>query len=343
MTMETLPGKISPRDILFVLIVYIFTPPNLYATPNNSKVLSLPIQPLQATADFIYDMKVENRTVNTISDVEQSNTYTDEELAHALTAIAVSKNGDQFSSSISISQLKQFSPTMAIEQYSNDFNHPLAHYAEILDIENAIKPMIVMGSDNRKQVTNTVVSSPFWHIGKLDIGCTGTLIGNNVVITAGHCISNGDGIWYNNLDFTVAQNGTYIPWKKCAWKTAITTEAWHRNSDSNFDYGLIILDCIANGGWLGFGPFVSGEHSITGYASEKPYATMWTDEGPVTSTTYRLCYQIDTSNGVSGSAIVDSQHYIRGVHTTGSSSRNCGTKITYEVYSTIHYWMDLYQ
>lgn len=334
--------------ILLVLISSFFIHQNLFATPKDTSIFPPTHRALKETANFIYNMKVENSpNANSISVIDKQASYTDEALSYALTAIAVSKNGDQFSSLMSIDQLKQFRPTTPVEQYYDGYDEaatdPLSHYAELLNIENAIKPMVVLGNDNRKQITNTTVSSPYWHIGKLDIGCTGTLIGQNVVLTAGHCISDGNGFWYNNLDFTVAQNGTYLPWNKCTWKTAVTTEAWHHYSDSNFDYGIIILDCIANGGWLGFGPFISGEHSISGYASEKPYATMWTDEGPVTSTAYRLCYQIDTSNGVSGSAIVDSQHYIRGVHTTGSSSRNCGTKITHEVYSTLLYWMTLYQ
>ncbi|WP_299004158.1 trypsin-like serine protease [uncultured Shewanella sp.] len=352
MIIEKISIKISNPYILFISTCYIFTHlfphQSLSAKPKETHIFSQASHVLKEPAIFIDNMKMENSPyAHSISMVDKQVTYTDQELSNALTAIAVSKNGKQFSSKMSIEQLKQFSPAIAVEPYFDGYNEaaldPLKHYAETLNIEDAIKPMVVLGQDNRKQVTNTTVSSPYWHIGKLDIGCTGTLIAQNVVLTAGHCISDGNGFWYNNLDFSVAQNGTYLPWKKCTWETAVTTEAWHYYSDSNFDYGIIILDCIANGGWLGFGPFVSGVHSISGYASEKPYATMWTDEGPVTSTSHRLCYQIDTSNGVSGSAIVDSQLYIRGVHTTGSSSRNCGTKITHEVYSTLHYWMALYQ
>lgn len=308
---------------------------------------------LNTQAKFIHDMTLSSHKMT--SDAVISNVhYSDEELAQALSAVAVSVNGEQFHSQLSTQSMTRF--RNKIEQDKNSGTHTLEN--DLTNNENKITllsnigddsiiPMVVIGgNDDRKQVTNTAVSSPFWHTGKLDIGCTGALIGDNHVLTAGHCIADGNGNWYSNLSFTVAQNGNYKPWKKCSWKAAITTEAWFYDANSNFDYGLIVLDCLnevgAHGGWLGFGPFVGGEHRVTGYASEKPYATMWTDFGPVTSTRYRLCYQIDTSNGESGSPITDDNHYIRGVHTTGSSSQNCGTRITSEVYSTLYHWMENY-
>ncbi|MCL1127655.1 trypsin-like serine peptidase [Shewanella surugensis] len=303
--------------------------------------------PLNDAAHFIHNMEIKNR--KTISQTYIQSDYSDEELAKALSGIAVSVNGEQFHSKITIASMKHFKQIIPLQNrnvpadiMSNALTEYGVNTAYNPNTEQTIKPQIVIGIDDRKQITNTVNRSPYWHIGKLDIGCTGTLIGDNHVLTAGHCISDGNGNWYSNLDFAVAQNGNYKPWNKCSWKMAITTEAWYNNGNSNFDYGLIVLDCIANGGWLGFGPFIAGEHSITGYASEKSYATMWTDSGPVMSTNHRLCYQMDTSNGVSGSAIIDRDNYIRGVHTTGSPNNNCGTRITSEVYSTLHHWMETY-
>ncbi|WP_299495352.1 trypsin-like serine protease [uncultured Shewanella sp.] len=338
--------KNSCNKLFLFAFLFIATP--LFAVDMDEKTKQTHIIRLNDTANFIHNGEAANPTPPYyLGNAEQQEIYSDEELSQAFTAIAVSKNGELFSSSISIDDLKQFNNQTYLEQYSDYFQDKMqqssAYYSGTFNIDNIIKPMVIMGEDNRKQVTNPALSSPYWLIGRIDVGCTGTLIGKSHVLTAGHCIADGNGNWYSNLDFTTAQNGHYKPWNKCSWKKAITTEAWFKEGNSNFDYGLIVLDCNANGGSLGFGPYVSGTHSITGYASEKPYATMWTDSGPVTSTPYRLCYQIDTSNGVSGSAIVDSQGYVRGVHTTGSPTKNCGTRITYEVYSTLHYWMELYQ
>ena len=156
-------------------------------------------------------------------------------------------------------------------------------------------------------------------------------------------MSNGAGSWYNNLNFTVAQNGSYRPWGTQSWNRAITPSAWGSHGDRNYDYALIVLNGPANGGHAGWGVYSGGTHSITGYPGDQASGTMWTASGGVTTSgSYRLCYSIDTFNGHSGSGIADRNNMVRGIHTTGSDSGNCGTRMTSTVYNTLQNWIATY-
>ena len=273
---------------------------------------------------------------------------TPREKAAGLSTVMVTASGDVYESRVAPEDVAVFERALReIEREGRPMAHP--EVPGVLPADHPLSrgtqpaPTVVIGADNRTKVTNTV-AAPYWNIGRIAIGCTGTLITPKHVLTAGHCVSDGAGSFYSNLAFSVAQNGSYRPWGTTAWSRALTTSAWHNNANSNYDYALIVLSAAPHGGNAGWGVYAgNGSYSITGYPADKPAGTMWRHAGAVsTSGSYRLCYTIDTAGGNSGSGIADGSAYVRGIHTTGSSSQNCGTRLTSTVYNTLQGWISQY-
>lgn len=302
-------------------------------------------QKLNAKARFIHGDNLVTRALPEMGVATDARLQSPRQKAAGLSTIMVTPNGDQYESKMhpedvaifeqAIKDLEMIGRTPTSQSTAPK---PPLRYGSAM-----VGPTVVIGPDNRVQVTNTV-ASPYWHIGRIAIGCTGTLITPKHVLTAGHCVSNGSGTWYSALNFTTAQNGSYQPWGTTSWARAVTTTAWHNSADSNYDYALIVLSSAPHGGNSGWGVYSGGTHTISGYPGDKPLGTMWTHSGTVsTSGSYRLCYTIDTFGGNSGSGIAsESGVNVRGIHTTGSASQNCGTRITSTVYNQLQNWITTY-
>ncbi|WP_058836294.1 trypsin-like serine peptidase [Luteimonas abyssi] len=275
----------------------------------------------------------------TVTDVRLQ---TPQEKAAGLSAVMVSRDGDVYTSEIDPEDVALFEEAVrALEALGRTpaMIPGAAPTRPTVDGSDMMRPNVVIGTDDRVQITNTV-AAPYWNIGRVASGCSGTLIGPKHVLTAGHCVSNGSGTWYSSLNFTPGKNGSYEPWGTTSWSNVIAPSAWHNGRDTNYDYALIILSQPAHGGWAAYGTYGGGNHTITGYPGEKPFGTMWTHSGGVwTSGSFRLCYTIDTTGGNSGSGIYDGGNVVRGVHTTGSSSQNCGTRLTSTVVNTLQNWV----
>ena len=141
---------------------------------------------------------------------------------------------------------------------------------------------MVIDEDDRVRVDNTT-SKEYRNFGRLSSGCTGTLIGSKYVLTAGHCVADGNGNWYGNIKFVPAQNGYHAPYGRIDYETIYTTSEFFNYNNSSYDYAVIVLKkTVLPMDYIPPAIFSPSVYSITGYPGEHNQ-TMWTSSGLVKS------------------------------------------------------------
>jgi len=210
----------------------------------------------------------------------------------------------------------------------------------------------IIGADNRYQITNTTTYpySAIVHVTSSIGGCTGWLIGNNTVATAGHCVYGNSG-WATNVRVYPGRNGSSTPYGSCGYTRLYTVNGWTSSRSPEYDYGAIKLNCtIGNStGWFGFrwqSASLTGQPSyISGYPGDKPYGTQWRSNDYIRITeTRRLFYANDTYGGHSGSPVWNDGASCSpcgiAIHAygVGSNGYNGGTRITEAVFNNLQSW-----
>lgn len=226
-----------------------------------------------------------------------------------------------------------------------------------------VTPRVVIGTDNRTQVDVSV--SPHTQIplilftnNEANYMCTGALVADRTVVTAGHCLFDTDGgglQWSSQVAVLFSMQGTVYSFR-CYPTTLSASTNWVNNQTNSDDWGVIQLACNAGSvaGHFGYrdsgtGAVSGSDWSVTGYPGDKVTSSgysMWTHSGSLNShSSTQVTYTIDTAGGQSGAPIWRLEsgtacgNCVIGVHTAGSPTvgLNFGTRLTGGFKSTVDY------
>ncbi|MEU7934722.1 trypsin-like serine peptidase [Micromonospora echinofusca] len=144
----------------------------------------------------------------------------------------------------------------------------------------------IFGPDTRVPVTPTTAYPASATVRLTFTGgqCTGFMISERTVATAGHCVHSGgsNGGWRTNVVAYPGHDGTTAPFGSCAAVRLFAPSGWTGSiyaptpADPAYNYGAVQLNCTigARTGWLGLGypsqPVTGSCTTTQGYPLDRP-------------------------------------------------------------------------
>lgn len=244
------------------------------------------------------------------------------------------------------SEVPEVSGSGAMPEASEIIELPEGAIQNSLDLE--FSPEHIIGTDERKIVTNTTVS-PYSSVvylvmtfpnGKSYVG-SGSMISSDTVLTAGHCLYKKSlGGWATRVTVYPGNNGNIAPYGKSTGIKLLTVSGWMNSESSEHDIGAIKLDkkIGSSTGWFGMTTNPGTNIALTGYPGEKS-GYMYTQQGSVSElSTNNVYYKLDTTGGNSGSAVYNPSKQVVAVHAYGAGTKNFGTRLNNEKYKIAYNW-----
>ncbi|MBA8770796.1 trypsin-like serine peptidase [Staphylococcus coagulans] len=221
-----------------------------------------------------------------------------------------------------------------------------------IDEKKGNVPERVFGKDDRVRVSN-YKDSPYRQVvllnmtfpdGKTYIG-SGTMVGDNAVLTAGHNVySKGVG-FATKITVYAGVNGQNYEIGKAESKKLMTLKQWQDSEDSNYDMALITLDSDLGKktGTLSVTSNMNVNEPIetSGFPGDKGGNVQYRANGVIKDLTeHNIHYLMDTNPGQSGSSVRNTNQQVIGVHTYGNVDFNGATRLTALNIDYIKHWMD---
>lgn len=222
---------------------------------------------------------------------------------------------------------------------------------------------LVFGDDNRVGITNTTLW-PYRTVAKLfstwpngsSSGCSGAVVDEKAVLTAGHCVyKSSKGGWATSVTVVPGLSGQYMPFGQAFATRLDSVEGWTEDENNDYDYALVTIDRKIGRG-TGWQPLCSlsdgswdGQHvNVHGYPGSWGGLAMAGSSGSVANYDSTMIYHFaDTTDGESGASLIpwgQGSEYACAVH-SGSGyywgwEYNAATRITNARFYQIYGWID---
>lgn len=338
--------------VLFSLSLITMNTMTVFA--NERCVINSEMQQLELIEEVLSDVQEENTEINGYSMLDSNHVYGDSTYSEAnmvnynITTKVTSFENFNMNSYQNRNASTQSASSLSLSSFSNidenTFDSRNIEFSESYiteDMQSAISPTSILGSDDRSLVTNTR-SWPYRGIVKMYMTFnnvlkksdgkyynrtyvgTGFMEGPNLMVTAGHCAysdvtSDGDyedGISnprfpdsirvYAGVNGSSEISSSYIYYAEVS--IINIQKEYYENPSFDYDWSAMQLDRNL-GNQTGYYGKISNWYSENapvysyGYPGDKP-ATMWETHGNlVGKSTYRYSYNFDTVGGQSGSPV----------------------------------------